>query len=99
MDPAFKDKTAQRHVGSVMVWDDFYGTVWDLWCMYYLDGIRYMKLLVYDLYKFMLFCYPHSNGFFQQHNSTSQKSLLAPAGWRSVSQAFLLQVGHKVAQI
>ncbi|GFY31561.1 transposable element Tcb2 transposase [Trichonephila clavipes] len=32
------------------------------------------------LHPFMLFCYPHSNGVYQQDNCTSQKSRLA-TGW------------------
>ena len=70
----------------------FFMAVWDLWCVYYLDAIRYMKLLVYDHYKFMLFCYPHGNRFFQQDNSTFHK----PVWLLLVGLAFLRLFSYKL---
>ncbi|GFX83464.1 transposable element Tcb2 transposase [Trichonephila clavipes] len=45
-----------------------------------LNAIWFVELLRDHLYHFMLFCFPHSNGVFQQYNCTSHKHLLS-TGW------------------
>ncbi|GFW16350.1 glycine receptor subunit alpha-3 [Trichonephila clavipes] len=45
-----------------------------------LNAIRSIELLGDHLHPFILFCYPHGNGVFQQDNCTSHKSRLA-TGW------------------
>ncbi|GFU38331.1 transposable element Tcb2 transposase [Trichonephila clavipes] len=45
-----------------------------------LNAIRYIELLGDHLHSFVLFCYPHGNGIFQQDNCTSHKTRLA-TGW------------------
>ncbi|GFW80487.1 transposable element Tcb2 transposase [Trichonephila clavipes] len=42
-----------------------------------LNAFPYIELLGDHLHLFMLFCYPHSNGVFQQDSYTSHKSRLA----------------------
>ncbi|GFX78664.1 transposable element Tcb2 transposase [Trichonephila clavipes] len=82
MDPTCQDGTVQGHGGSIMVWNAFswhclgslrhaptsHNTTW------------YVELLGDHPHPFMLFCYPHGNGVFQQDNYTSNKSRLA-TGW------------------
>ncbi|GFS72349.1 transposable element Tcb2 transposase [Trichonephila clavipes] len=45
-----------------------------------LNAIRYLELLGDHLHPFMLFCFRHGNGIFQQDNCTSHKSWWA-TGW------------------
>ncbi|GFV25441.1 transposable element Tcb2 transposase [Trichonephila clavipes] len=82
MDPACQVGTIQRHGGSIMVWG-----VFSWLCLGSsvhvptpLNAIRYAELLGGSLHPLMLFCYPHSNGVFQQDNCTSHKSQLS-TGW------------------
>ncbi|GFU85476.1 transposable element Tc1 transposase [Trichonephila clavipes] len=51
-----------------------------------LNAIRYV-LMGDHLYPFLLFCYPHGNGVFQQDNCTSHKSQLA-TGWLNVHSSY-----------
>ncbi|GFS70191.1 transposable element Tcb2 transposase [Trichonephila clavipes] len=45
-----------------------------------LKAIWYIELLGNHLHRFMLFCYLHVNGIFQEVNCTSHKSML-PSNW------------------
>ncbi|GFW92019.1 transposable element Tcb2 transposase [Trichonephila clavipes] len=80
MDPACQVGTLQELGGSIMVWGVF------LWhCLEYLvrvptslNAIRYVELLDDHLQPFMLFCYPHGYGVFQQDNFTL---LQVPVGY------------------
>lgn len=82
MDPACQAGTVQGHGGSIMVWGVFswhsLGSLVRVPTS--LNAIRYVELLGDHLHPFMLFCYPHGNGVFQQDNCTSHKSRLA-TGW------------------
>ncbi|GFW41891.1 DDE_3 domain-containing protein [Trichonephila clavipes] len=49
---------------------------------------RYVDLLGDPLRPFMLFCYPHGKGVFQQDNCTSHKSRLATEGLDEDSSDF-----------
>ncbi|GFU58177.1 DDE_3 domain-containing protein [Trichonephila clavipes] len=63
-----------------------------------LNAIWYLELLGDHLHPFMLFCYPHSSGVFQQDNCISHKSRLA-AGWVDKhSSDFSVIIGHLDAQ-
>ncbi|GFX83528.1 transposable element Tcb2 transposase [Trichonephila clavipes] len=45
-----------------------------------LNAIRYVEFLGDPLHSFIMFCYPHSKGVFQQDHCASHKSKLA-IGW------------------
>ncbi|GFW38832.1 transposable element Tc1 transposase [Trichonephila clavipes] len=82
MDPAGQVGTVQGHGGSIMVW-----SVFSWHCLGSLErvstsfnAIQYVELLGDSLRPFMLLCYSHGNGVFQQDNCTSHKSRLA-TGW------------------
>ncbi|GFW88845.1 transposable element Tcb2 transposase [Trichonephila clavipes] len=82
MDPALQVGTAQGHGGSILIWGAF---SWQ--CLgslvrvpTSLKAIRFVELLGDHHRPFMLFCYPHGNGVFQQDNCTSHTSRLA-TGW------------------
>ncbi|GFW21024.1 uncharacterized protein TNCV_2702641 [Trichonephila clavipes] len=62
------------------------------------NAIRYVELLGNHLHPFMLFCYPNTNGVFQQDNSSSHKSRLATAGWMSIPLTILSSIGHLEAK-
>ncbi|GFW92639.1 transposable element Tcb1 transposase [Trichonephila clavipes] len=73
MNPSFQVGTVQRHGGSIMI-----GGVFSRHCLgslvrllISLNAIRYVELLGDHLHPFMLFCYSHGNGVFQQDNCTS----------------------------
>ncbi|GFW20165.1 transposable element Tc1 transposase [Trichonephila clavipes] len=82
INPACEVGTVQRHGGSIIVWE---GGLWP--CLgslvhvpISLNAIKFVELLGEHLHPFMLFCFPHGNGVFQQDNCTFHKSRLA-TGW------------------
>ncbi|GFY06163.1 transposable element Tcb2 transposase [Trichonephila clavipes] len=82
MKPAYQVETVQEHGGSIMIWG-----VFSCHCLgslvrvpISLNAILYVKLLGHHHHSFMLCCYPHGNGAFQQDNCTSRKFQLA-TGW------------------
>ncbi|GFY10183.1 transposable element Tcb2 transposase [Trichonephila clavipes] len=63
-----------------------------------LNAIWYIELLGDHLHPFMLSCYPHGNGVFQQYNCTSHKYRLAPGWLNEHSSDFSVKFGHLEAQ-
>ncbi|GFX75095.1 transposable element Tcb2 transposase [Trichonephila clavipes] len=79
MDPACQVGTVQRHGGSIMVRCAFsrhyLGSLVRI--LSSLNTIQYVEQLGDHLQPFMLYCYSHGNGVFQQDNCTFHKTRLA----------------------
>ncbi|GFW39347.1 transposable element Tcb2 transposase [Trichonephila clavipes] len=79
MDPSCQVGTVQGQGGSIMVWGVFFVALFG--CLVRvptsLNAIRHVELLGDHHYPFILFCYPHGKGVFQQDNCTSHQSRLA----------------------
>ncbi|GFV40518.1 transposable element Tc1 transposase [Trichonephila clavipes] len=91
MDPACQVGTVQGYGGVAQSWSGLF-----LWpCLGSLarvptsfNAIRCVELLGHHPDPFMLFCYPHRNGVFQQNNCTSRPGWLL-AGWMSIPLTFM----------
>ncbi|GFY00802.1 transposable element Tcb2 transposase [Trichonephila clavipes] len=82
MDQACQVGIVQGHGGSISWFGVFFKALFGIFgaCTNLLNAIRYVELLDDSFHPFMMFCYPHVNGVFQQENRTSHKSRLA-TGW------------------
>ncbi|GFX50899.1 transposable element Tcb2 transposase [Trichonephila clavipes] len=79
MDPACLVGTVQGHGGLLMVWGAFSRHCFGYFVrvLTFLNAVRYVDLLGDYLHPFMLMCYPHGDGVFQQDNCTPGKYQLA----------------------
>ncbi|GFT04186.1 transposable element Tcb2 transposase [Trichonephila clavipes] len=82
MYPACQGGNKKGHGGSIMIWGVF---SWNCLGPFVrvqasLNAIRYVELKADHIHQFLLFCYSHGNGVFQQNNCTSHKFQFA-TGW------------------
>ncbi|GFU52192.1 transposable element Tc1 transposase [Trichonephila clavipes] len=79
IDPACQVGTLQGHGGLIMVWGVFswHFLVSLVHIPTSFNAIWYLELLGDYLHPFMLFCYQHGNGVFQQDNCISHMSRFA----------------------
>ncbi|GFU23193.1 transposable element Tcb2 transposase [Trichonephila clavipes] len=81
MDPACQIGTIQEHGGPIMFWDVFsWHCLGSLVCAPTSFNAIQFVLLGDHLHLFMMLCYPHDKGDFQQDNCTPHKSRYV-TGW------------------